>query len=199
MSVDYKGKSPNFLWYGWQHTKAFAKSFSSYGTKTEAQQGAKNTGLMAGCLVGGGMISSIGALAVVPLLPAFVSFVALYAALTFGIKAFRNFANVKNSNSHYHYIQEQEQKWLERKRKPSALSRLKNALGKKPARTADPAPTGPISQGKVFEPEAAPTSFDRKGGSSFTFNDAANSKPAANENAAPAETSKKRRWFSRKP
>ncbi|MBI1215067.1 MAG: hypothetical protein GC185_04510 [Alphaproteobacteria bacterium] len=199
MSVSYKGKSPNALWYGLQHVKAFGKSFSDYGTKTEAQQGAKNVGFMFGSLIGGGLLAGVGAFAVVPLLPSFISLIGIYSAFHFGIKAVRNFANVKNSASHYSYIQEQEQKWLENKSKPSLLQRLKKGLGlgkKADGQKAAEAPKaeGPISKGNVFSGEDSKLG---KKGWSFDFNDNAppGGKPPAND-SAPQKPARK---WNRKP
>jgi hypothetical protein len=184
MSVSYKGKSPGALWYGLQHTKGFFKSFANYGTKKEAQTGAKNVGFMAASLVGGGMVAGIGAFAVVPLLPSFISLIAIYAAFHFGLKAVRNFATVKNSSSHYSYIMEQEQKWLDKKNSPSLLKRLFGSKPKADAnRRAAQKDDAPISKGNVFGLDKSNSPLSREGWS-FDFNDKAADAPAQKEPAA---------------
>ena len=131
MSVKYEGKSPNKFWYAWQHTKGLAKSFFNPATERNAKDGAKSGGISTAVLVGGGAISKIGFIAILPIVPSIISIAAVAGAGYFGLNAYRKFKLVKNSAAQSSYIRKQEDKWLERKTRAPLGQRIKNAIGRK--------------------------------------------------------------------
>ncbi len=187
MAIQYKGKSPNSLWYGYQNTKAFFKAFGDYTTKRDAQTGAKNSGIALGTLAVAQMVV-IPAIAFVPLLPLVVSLASSVAAIHFAFKAFHNFKEVAQSRFVSNEVSAAEERWADRKARPGLFKRIGAALSKKQEpKQADkpdtrPRTEGPISKGVVFDTE----------GKSFDFNDnaAPNANPS-NNNKPPAPPKKK--------
>lgn len=187
MAIQYNGKSPNKLWYGYQNTKAFFKAFGDYTTKREAVSGMKNSGISLGTLAVAQMIV-IPMIAAVPLLPLVVSLASSVAAIHYAFKAFRDFKDVAQSRFVSNEVSAAEDRWAERKARPGLFKRLGNALSKKKEPKAAKAPDtrprteGPISKGVVFD----------TGGKSFDFNDNADKKaPPANNNKPPVPPQKK--------
>ena len=183
MAIQYKGKSPNKLWYGYQNTKAFFKAFGDYTTKKDAQSGAKNTGISLGTLLGAHMVV-IPMVAAVPAMPLLLSFASSIVAFHFIFKAIRNFKEVGQSRFLAAEVSSAEDRWADNKARPSLLKRM---FAKKPEQKQQqpdtrPRTTGPISKGVVFESE----------GKSFDFNENAD-KPTtpANNNKTPAAPKKK--------
>jgi len=182
MAIQYKGKSPNKLWYGYQNTKAFFKAFGDYTTKRDAQAGAKNSAVSLGTLAVAQMVV-IPAIAAVPLLPLVVSLASSVAAIHFAFKAFHNFKAVAQSRFVSNEVGAAEERWADRQARPGLLKRLGASFGKKKdPRQADkpdtrPRTQGPISKGVVFD----------AAGKTFDFNEHAD-KPAtpANGNAPAA-------------
>ena len=186
MAIQYKGKSPNKLWYGYQNTKAFFKAFGDYTTKRDAQAGAKNSGIALGTLAVAQMVV-IPAIAFVPLLPLVVSLASSVAAIHFAFKAFHNFKTVGQSRFVSNEVSAAEDRWADNKARPGLFKRLGAALSKKKEPASDkpdtrPRGEGPISKGVVFDGE----------GKSFDFNDSAtpNAKPS-NNNKPPVPPQKK--------
>jgi hypothetical protein len=131
MSIKYEGKSPSRLWYIWQNAKGLAKSFSNPATAKDAKAGAKSGGLSTGVLVGGGILTKIGFIAILPIVPTVLSIAAVGGAGYFGLNAYRKFKVVKNSSAHKSFMQRQEKKWLDKKTRAPLMTRLKNAIGRK--------------------------------------------------------------------
>lgn len=187
MAIQYKGKSPNKLWYGYQNTKAFFKAFGDYTTKRDAQTGAKNSAISLGTLAVAQMVV-IPAIAFVPLLPLVVSLASSVAAIHFAFKAFHNFKEVAQSRFVSNEVSAAEDRWADNKARPGLFKRIGAAFSKKKEPAADkpdtrPRTEGPISKGVVFDTE----------GKSFDFNDNAtpNAKPPSNNNKPPAPPKKK--------
>lgn len=183
MAIQYKGKSPNKLWYGYQNTKAFFKAFGDYTTKKDAQNGAKNTGISLGTLFVAHMIV-IPAIASVPFIPLVVSLASSVAAIHYAFKAFRDFKEVGQSRFLAAEVSSAEDRWADNKARPGLLKRM---FAKKPEQKQQqpdtrPRTTGPISKGVVFESE----------GKSFDFNENADKPtPPANNNKKAAAPKKK--------
>ncbi|MBI1215068.1 MAG: hypothetical protein GC185_04515 [Alphaproteobacteria bacterium] len=131
MSVKYNGKSPSKLWYIWQNTKGFAHSITNPATKKDAKAGAKSGGISAAVLLGGGAITKIGFIAIMPIIPTVISLAAVGGAGYFGLNAYRKFKLIKKSSTHQTYMRKQEQKWLDRKNRAPLFTRIKEGIGKK--------------------------------------------------------------------
>lgn len=188
MAIQYNGKSPGKLWYGYQNTKAFFKAFGDYTTKREAAAGAKNTGIALGTLAVAQMIV-IPMIAFVPLLPLVVSLASSVAAIHYAFKAFRDFKGVAQSRFVSNEVSAAEDRWADKKARPGLLKRLGAGLSRtkepKAAKAPDTRPRteGPISKGVVFD----------TGGKSFDFNESAEKPvtPPANNNKPPVPSKKK--------
>jgi len=194
MAIQYKGKSPNKLWYGYQNTKAFFKAFGDYTTKRDAQAGAKNSGISLGTLAVAQMVV-IPAIAFVPLLPLVVSLASSVAAIHFAFKAFHNFKAVGQSRFVANEVSAAEDRWADRKARPSLFKRIGAAFSKKQepkqAEKPDTRPRteGPISKGVVFDTE----------GKSFDFNDSAAPNAGPSNNNKPPAPPKKKNGSGPKP
>lgn len=185
MAIQYKGKSPNKLWYGYQNTKAFFKAFGDYTTKRNAQAGAKNSAISLGTLAAAQMVV-IPAISFVPLLPLVVSLASSVAAIHFAFKAFHNFKAVAQSRFVSNEVSAAEERWADRKARPGLLKRLGALLRPKKEAKAEkpdtrPRTQGPISKGVVFGAE----------GKTFDFNDAAGPAQPANNNKPPVPSQRK--------
>lgn len=128
MSAQYKGQSPNRLWYAWQRTKAYVHCLKDKRTEKDAKKMARNGGLAAGSLVAAGLAGNY--LFFIPLVPTLVPLAGAVVGGYFGWKAWQKVKLLKNSETVHGYIRKQENKWVQKKSAPSLLSRA-SALGKR--------------------------------------------------------------------
>ena len=124
----HNGQSPSKLWYAYQRTKGVFKSMTDKTYGRDAKVMAVQSGTSAACLGGAYLLAGISTfLFFIPVVGA------VGAGAFFGYQAYKSGKTVTRSPVVTSHIRQAERAWVEKKSKPSALSRgiaaVKRAYG----------------------------------------------------------------------
>lgn len=121
MIPKYNGKTPGRFWYFRQRTAAFIGALAAKPNRADAKGFGRNTSLAIGSLATGIFVFSNVTLVGVPTI---VLGVGLVLGSAFGIKARRDFKDLKRSSTYLNSMRARENKWLAQQKKPKLLARI---------------------------------------------------------------------------